>query len=335
MVKLAIDCMGGDFAPAEIVKGVNLAVRKFDDVQFVLYGDEASINSLLEPSDRVTVVHAPKKIDMGEKDPIGEIRRNHDTSLVKAFQAVRDHEVDGVVTAGPTQGTVAAAHLVIRRIQGMKRVALCPMLPELGGKGRFLLDVGANSELRPEHILQLAQYASIYMREVKGVESPLVGLLNIGTEPGKGRELEKEAFTLLKADPNIKFYGNVEGKELFSTPCDILVTDGFTGNMVMKTCEGVAKSIGSFLKEEIDTVPRKIGYLFMKKVFKAFKKKMSPDEIGGANLFGVDGIVVKAHGSSDAYAFSNAIGQARLAVLGNVVEKMKAIIRENGEETVE
>jgi glycerol-3-phosphate acyltransferase PlsX len=314
---------------------VNLAIRKFNDVQFVLYGDETSISTLLEPSNRVTVVHAPKKIDMGEKDPIGEIRRNHDSSMVKAFQAVRDHEADGVVTAGPTQGTVAAAHLVIRRIQGMKRVALCPLLPELGGKRRFLLDVGANTELRPEHILQLAQYASIYMREVKGVEKPLVGLLNIGTEPGKGRELEKETFVLLKDDPNINFYGNVEGKELFSTPCDILVTDGFTGNMVMKTCEGVAKAIGNFLKEEIDTVPRKIGYLFMKKVFKAFKKKMNPDEIGGANLFGVDGIVVKAHGSSDAYAFSNAIGQARLAVLGNVIEKMKAIIRENGDETVE
>lgn len=327
MIKLAIDIMGGDHAPLEIIKGVKIALKEYDDLMMVLYGDEEIIKQHFTASDRIRVVHAPQKIDMGEKDPIGEIRRNRDTSLVKAFQAVKDKEVDGAVTAGPTQGTIAAAHLIVRRISGMKRTALCPLLPDMGGKHRLLLDVGANIELRPEHILQLAQYASIYMKEVRHVEKPIVGLLNIGTEPGKGRELDKEAFYLLKNDSHINFYGNVEPKELFLTDCDILITDGFTGNMVMKTSEGVAKAIGSFLKGEIKkSFKNKMGYLLMKDVFSNFKKKLSPDEVGGANIFGIDGVVVKAHGSSEAYAFSNAINQARLAVKADVIAKMKNVI---------
>ena len=336
MVKLAIDIMGGDFAPVAIIDGVKLALNKFDDLELVLFGDEEIIKKHLPSHPRVSIIHAPDKIDMGEKDPIGEIRRNRNTSLVKAFQAVKNKEVDGAVTAGPTQGTIAAAHLIIRRIPGMKRVALCPILPNLGGKQRLLLDVGANLELRSEHLLQIAQYASLFVREVWGIQKPIVGLMNIGTEPGKGRELEKETFDLLQNDDNITFAGNIEGKELFSTPCDILVTDGFTGNMIMKTSEGVAKAVGVFFKQEINKGLRaKIGYLFLKPVFKSFKKQLSPDEVGGAHLFGVDGVVVKAHGSSDAYAFSNAIKQARHVVLGNVIEKMKKIIGENNDVTPE
>ena len=332
MVKLAVDAMGGDFAPVEIVKGVNIAIKKHSDLELVLYGDEEEIKKYLEPSDRVKIVHAPEKIDMGEKDPIGEIRRNRNTSLVQAFQAVKNKEVEGAVTAGPTQGTIAAAHLIIRRIKGMKRVALCPTLPNLGGKSRLLLDVGANVELRSEHLLQLAQYATIYLRETQNVKDPIVGLVNIGSEPGKGREVDKEAYYAMKDDKNINFYGNVEPKELFTTECDILITDGFTGNMVMKTCEGVAKTIGSFLKTEIKkSFKAKIGYLFMGNVFKKFKKVMDPDEIGGATLFGVDGVVVKAHGASNAYAFSQAIERARLVVKGGVVEKMKADLEETSD----
>lgn len=332
MVKLAIDIMGGDFAPLAIIDGVKLALKRYEDLEFVLFGDEEIIKKHILNHPRVQVVHAPDKIDMGEKDPIGEIRRNRNTSLVRAFQAVKNKEVDGAVTAGPTQGTIAAAHLIIRRIPGMKRVALCPILPNLGGKHRLLLDVGANLELRSEHLLQLAQYATIFSREVWGIAKPIVGLMNIGTEPGKGRELEKEAFQIMQADENITFLGNIEGKELFSTPCDILITDGFTGNMIMKTSEGVAKAVGVFFKQEINQSFRaKLGYLFMKPIFKNFKKQLSPDEIGGAHLFGVDGVVVKAHGSSDAYAFSNAIMQARNVVVGNVIEKMKNIIGDQNE----
>ena len=331
MVKLAIDIMGGDYAPLEIIEGVKQALQRFSDLEMVLFGDEEIIKANLEPSERIKIVHAPSKVAMGEKDPIGEIRRNRETSLVKAFQAVKDKEVDGIVTAGPTQGVVTAAHLVIRRIKGMKRLALCPMLPNLGGKHRLLLDVGANVELRSEHILQLAQYASIYLREVYGIKEPLVGLINVGSEPGKGREVDKEAFELLEKDANVNFFGNIESKEIFSTKCDILITDGFSGNLVMKTCEGVAKAVGTFMKEEISTSLRnKIGYIFMKGVFKKFKKTLNADEIGGASLFGADGVVVKAHGASNGFAFSNAINQARLAVKAGVIAKMKKIIDTEG-----
>ena len=180
MIKLAIDAMGGDFAPEQIVNGVNIAISQIDDIELVLYGDEEQINKYLIKNDRVSVVHAPTKIDMGEKNPIGEIRRNKESSLVKAFDAVKNKEVEGVVTAGPTQAVISAAHLVIRRIKGMKRVALCPELPYFNGKSRLLLDSGANVELKSEHLVQLAEYASIYLREVKGIKEPLVGLLNIG-----------------------------------------------------------------------------------------------------------------------------------------------------------
>src|SRR5690554_5637274 len=331
MVKLAIDIMGGDHAPLEIIKGVKIALERFPDIELVLFGDEKVIKEHLGEHERIQIVHAPDKVDMGEADPIGEIRRNRETSLVKAFQAVKDKEVDGVVTAGPTQGVVTAAHLVIRRIKGMKRTALCPILPNMGGKTRLLLDVGANLELRSEHILQLAQYATIYLRETRDVDRPLVGLMNVGTEPGKGRELENEAYALLSANPLVNFHGNVEGKEILSTPCDILITDGYTGNMIMKAFEGTVRAVGGFFKTEIKkSFASKIGYLFMKGVFNKFKKKFSADEIGGATLFGVDGVIVKAHGSSDGYAFSNAIAQARRTVLGNVIEKMKKVIAEEG-----
>ncbi|MGB4014371.1 MAG: phosphate acyltransferase PlsX [Bacilli bacterium] len=331
MVKLAIDIMGGDHAPLEIIKGVDIALERFPDLEFTLYGDAGIIKERLKAAERVKVVHAPEKIDMGEKDPISAVRRNRETSLVKAFQSVRDGETAGAVTAGPTQGVVAAAHLIVRRIKGMKRTALCPNLPDLDGKTRLLLDVGANLELRSEHILQLAQYATIYLRETRDIDRPLVGLMNVGTEPGKGRELENEAYALLSANPLVNFHGNVEGKEILSTPCDILITDGSTGNMIMKAFEGTVRAVGGFFKTEIKkSFASKIGYLFMKGVFNKFKKKFSADEIGGATLFGVDGVIVKAHGSSDGYAFSNAIAQARRTVLGNVIEKMKKVIAEEG-----
>ncbi len=324
MIKLAIDVMGGDFAPEEMVKGVNLAIKEYPDIELTLFGDEVQIKKFLIPSERVTIVHAPNKLDMGEKDPISTIRKNKDLSLVMAFSAVRDKLCEGVVTAGPTQGVIVASHLVIKRLKGMKRVALCPTLPYFDGKNRLLLDVGANTEIRPEHIVQQAQFASVYVRETMGIKEPIVGLLNIGTEAGKGRELDKETYELLKNDTSINFFGNVEPKELLSCECDILITDGFSGNMVMKTMEGTAKAMGKALKEEISrTFFGKIGYLFMRKNLKNFKNRLNADKIGGAVIFGADGIIVKAHGSSSAYAFSRAIYQARQAVKGNVINIMR------------
>ncbi len=330
MVKLAIDAMGGDFAPKEIVEGCLLAAKEFSDLNLVLYGDEEQIKMYMKKvPENISIVHAKDKLDMGEKDPISAIRRNDELSLVKAFKAVHDKECSGVVTAGPTQGVVVAAHMIIKKLEGMKRVAICPQLPEVGGKSRLLLDSGANTDVRPEHILQYAEFASIFYKLTRDVENPLVGLINIGSEPGKGRELEKEVFELLKEDPKINFYGNVEPKELLTTPCDILVSDGFSGNLVMKSFEGCAKAMGIILKEEISkTLGGKIGYLFMRDNIDEFKRRMSADEVGGSLIFGVDGVVVKAHGSSNAYAFSHAIKLARKTVLSNVLETVKQHLNE-------
>ena len=324
MIKIAVDAMGGDFAPEQMVKGVNLAIKKNKDIHINLYGKKEEIEKYLVPSDRVTIINADNKLDMGEKDPVSVIRRDKELSMVKAFQAVHDKECAGAVTAGPTQGAVVAAHLVIRRMKGMKRVALCPQLPNVFGKSRILLDVGANTEIRPEHMLQHAHFATVFYRETRKVENPLVGLVNIGTEPGKGREQEKEVYKLLEADPNINFFGNVEPKDVLTTKCDILITDGFSGNLVMKTVEGTAKAVGSLLKQEIKkSFFGMIGALFMKKSLNTFKSTLNSEEVGGAVVFGVDGIVVKAHGNSSAYAFSKAIELCKKAIEGNVVETMK------------
>ena len=330
MIKLAIDAMGGDYAPDITVKGAMQAIKEFPDLELVLYGDRERIMPLLTDSTRITVQHAPRQIQMGEKDPITEIRNNRDTSMVTAFEAVKNREVSGVVTAGPTQGAIVAAHLIIRRIKGMKRVALCPNIPTLKEGGAIMLDVGANIEIRPEHIVQYAEFAHIYSQAVRGIENPTCALLNIGTEPGKGCELEKETYQLLSENKLLNFKGNIEPKELLTSDIDIIITDGFTGNIAMKTFEGAAKAFGLALKDEIQkTFAGKLGYLFMRKNLSNFKQRFSADEIGGAAIFGVDGVVIKAHGSSSAYAFKNAIRQARLAVLGDVVNKMKERIQDS------
>lgn len=333
MIKIAVDAMGGDFAPKEIVEGVNLAIKNNKDLFINLYGIKDEVEKYLNVSDRVMVINADHYLDMGEKEPVSKIRRDTELSMVKAFKAVHDKECQGAVTAGPTQGAVVAAHLIVKRMKGMKRVALCPQLPVFNGKSRLLLDVGANTDIRAEHVVEHAIFATVFYRETRKVEKPLVGLVNIGSEPGKGRELEKEVFKLLSENPNINFYGNVETKELLTTECDILVTDGFSGNLVMKTLEGTAKSIGSLLKEEISSsLGGKIGYLFMRKNLNRFKKRLNAEEVGGAVVFGVDGIIVKAHGNSNAYAYSKAIELCMRAVKGNVCELMKEKLEINEDE---
>ena len=335
MIKLAIDAMGGDFAPEQIVKGVNLAIKNHKDLELVLYGKTEEIKKYLNENERVTIVDSPRVIDMGEHNPIAEVRRNRDSSLVMAFRAVKDKEVEGVVTAGPTQCVIAAAHVHIGRIKGMKRCALCPTIPTFKEGGTLMLDVGANTDIRPEHIAQYTQYANFYAQEVKGIKEPKVYLLNIGTEPGKGRELEQQTYELLSKLP-INFCGNVESKEILTTDADIIVTDGFTGNVAMKAIEGTAKGMGALLKKEIkSSLGGIIGYLFMKKNLKRFADHFSADKVGGATLFGVDGTVIKAYGSSNAEAFSNAIALCYKAVKGDVVNKMKNFIEEHPFEEIQ
>ena len=323
MIRIGVDANGGDFGVEATVPGAMRAISIYDDIEIVLYGDENKIKPLLTNSERITVVHTDKTMNMGEKDPIKAVRGGKDTSLCMAMYAAKNGEVDAVVTSGPTQCVVMAAHLIIRRLKQMERVALCPLIPNLDGNPRLMLDVGANVELKPEHLGQFAIFATVAAKEVFGIKEPKVGLLNIGSEPGKGRPIDKETYYYLEDLEGIKFYGNIEGDDIVNCPTYIILTDGYGGNICMKSLEGTAKGMAKMLKEEIkSSLGGKIGYLFMKKNLKRFAKRMDSSEVGGAMIFGIGKPVVKAHGNSKGYAFSNAIKQVRTMVLSNLIEKV-------------
>ena len=337
MYKIAVDAMGGDFAPESTVLGSLKAVKDFKDIELTLYGDENKIRKYMkEDHERIKIVHTDSFIDMGEHDPIKAIRSNRKSSLVLAMKSCKEGENDGLVTCGPTQAVIVGAHIIIKRIPGMSRVALAPIMPTVDGRGRILLDVGANVELRPEHLEELAIYATVAAREVFGVESPRVGLLNIGTEPGKGREVDEQTYDILMANPNINFVGNVETNDILTSPCEVLITDGFTGNMILKTLEGTAKGSGIILKQEImKSFWSKLGYvLFMRKAFKNYKKFLSGDDVGGAMICGINVPVVKAHGSSDAEGFYHGIRRIRGLIESNLISKVISLLPKK-EETSE
>lgn len=334
MIKIGLDALGGDFGIKSTVPGAILAVQEMKDIEIVLYGDEDQIKPLIAGVPRISIVDTKTCISMGEKDPVKAIRTQKDSSLVKVMKAAKEHEVDAVVTSGPTQCVVVGAHLVIRKLEFMSRIALCPIISNLDRKGRLILDVGANVELRPEHVSELATFASIVAKIVLNVDEPKVGLLNIGSEPGKGREIDKEYFQALANNPHINFYGNVEPTEVLDSPVEIIITDGFSGNICIKTVEGTAKIIGKMLKQEIkSSIGGKIGYLFMRKNIKNFAKRMDTSEIGGAMVLGLPVPVVKSHGNSNSVAICSSIRQVRKMVSGQMIEKVVALLKQ--EETGE
>ena len=336
MIKIGVDANGGDYGVETTVPAAMMAVKKFKDIEIVLYGDEAKIKPLLKNSERISIVHTEVTMDMVEHDPMKAVRSKKDSSMCMSMYAAKNKEVDAVVTSGPTQCVVMGAHLIVRRLKQMERVALCPIIPNFDKKPRLLLDVGANVELRPEHFQQLAIAATIVSKEILGVVEPKVGLLNIGSEEGKGREIDRLSYDLLKNTPNINFYGNVEGNQIIDAPTDIILCDGYCGNIALKTLEGPAKTMGRMLKQEIKaSLGGIIGYLFMGKNIKRFAKRMDASEVGGAMILGVGCPVVKAHGSSNAYAFFNAIRQARTMVDANIIDKVVANLPEQGTTTNE
>ncbi len=320
MIRIAVDGMGGDFAPKEIVAGTLLALKKFKDIEITIYGDENKMAPYLQQHERLSVVHTPYFLDMGEKDPIKQYRSNKEMSMFMAMTSVKEGKADAIVSSGPTQALVVAGHFILRRMKHMARVAIAPIVPSIDGRGRILLDSGANTDTKPEHLLDFAVYASVVAERLLKRDKPEVALLNIGTENGKGRDLEKEAFKLLSESPDIHFYGNLETKEILTSKADIFLSDGFTANMVMKTMEGTAKGLGYILKREIKaSLGGMIGALFMKKALNRFRKSLDASEIGGALLMGLNGVVIKAHGSSDAYGFYNGIRQAKEMVEADVI----------------
>ena len=332
MIKIAIDAMGGDFAPKVKVLGAMAAIKKYNDIEITLFGDENKIKEYLTDSTRISIVHTDKYFDMGEHDAVKAIRSKEPYSMVLAMQACKEGKCDCCISAGPTQVVVVAGHMILKKIKGMHRIALAPFIPTASGN-KILLDSGANVELRPEHIAQLAYYATIMAKETINVENPKVGLINIGSEDGKGREVDKETYQVLKEDPRINFVGNIEPKEMFFSDCDIFINDGFTCNILLKTIEGTAKYMGAALKKEIkSSFKSKIGALFMKKSFKRFKKVFDASEAGGAMLCGLTSLVIKAHGNSDEVAICNAVRQARTLVTSEIVKRISQELGYNSEE---
>ncbi|WP_423801678.1 phosphate acyltransferase PlsX [Neobacillus sp. SAB-20_R2A] len=332
-MKLAIDAMGGDNAPKEIVLGAMKAVETFPDLHITLVGDENKINETLKKHDRITVLHTTEVI-LGTDEPVRAVRRKKTASMVLAAQQVADGAADACLSAGNTGALMAAGLFVVGRIEGIDRPALSPTLPTIGGEGFLLLDVGANADAKPEHLVQYAIMGSIYSKKVRGIESPRVGLLNIGTEEKKGNELTRHAFDLLK-QADLNFVGNVEARDLLDGVADVVVTDGFTGNMVLKTIEGTALSMFKMLKTVLmSSFTSKLAAAVLKPNLMQLKGKLDYSEYGGAGLFGLKAPVIKAHGSSNAQAVFSAIRQTREMVTNDVVDLIKQTVEANNETIV-
>lgn len=328
-MKIALDAMGGDHGPKESVRGALKALEEFPDLTIVLYGDETEINKYLSSTEtqRLEIIHTNEQIT-GEDEPVRAVRRKKNASMVLAAQSVKDGMADACISAGNTGALMAAGLFVIGRIDGIDRPALSPTLPTIDGKGFVLLDVGANADAKPEHLLQYGLMGSVYAEKVRDIKKPRVGLLNIGTEDKKGNELTKQAFKLL-SEADFNFIGNVEARELLNGVADVVVTDGFTGNMVLKTTEGTASALFKMLKEAMMAdLKSKLAAAVLKPGLKELKNKLDYSEYGGAGLFGLQAPVIKAHGSSDANAFFNAIRQARTMVEHNVTNTIHDAINQ-------
>ena len=324
-MKLAIDGMGGDNAPQSIVEGALQALDDFNDIEILLYGREEAMKPYLKEHPRLTVIHCEEVVE-GEDDPARAVRRKKDSSMTRMLEAVADGTADACLSAGNTGALMAGGLFKVGRIDGVQRPALATTLPTIDGKGFLMLDLGANADAKPEHMLQYAIMGDIYAKKVRGYAAPRIGLLNIGTEEKKGNELTKAVFELLK-ETDMNFEGNVEARELLNGVADVIVTDGFTGNMVLKTIEGTAGALFAMLKEAFTSSTKaKIGYVLSKDGLKGLKTKMDYTEYGGAALFGLKAPVIKAHGSSNARAIYSAIKQARTMVEHDVCATIQQTI---------
>ena len=325
-MRIAVDAMGGDFGPKATVPGALRAAQDFD-VDIVLVGLESTIrrelgrHGPLPP--RVTIVDAPEEIGMGEG--ILSFRKKKASSIRVGAQLVKDGRADAFVSMGNTGAVVYISRDVLGALKGVDRPALALLVPGVDGQ-TLLLDVGANANCQPHNLVQFALMGKIFMEAVVGLKDPRVGLMSIGEEKGKGNDLVKEAFDRLQTAP-LRFIGNVEGKDLFSGAADVVVSDGFTGNVALKVTEGVVQSVMSMARHEITkNIFAKLGYLLMKRHLKKLYKKVDYSEYGGAQLLGVDGVCIIGHGRSNPDAVRNAIARAREFVANRVQEKIQAEI---------
>lgn len=331
-MKVVVDAFGGDYAPQEIVAGSIKALQNNQDLNLVLVGDKDKISDILQQlvfmSDRLEIVHAPDVVGMDEVPTIA-IRTKKTSSIVVAYDYLKQNEdAVALVSAGSTGATLTGAVLKLGRIKNISRPALAPVLPTINDGGVMLLDCGANAECKPENLLHFAIMGNEYMRAT-GIKKPRVGLLNIGTEEEKGNELTKQTYALLK-ESDLKFIGNVESRDILRGNVDVVVADGFSGNICLKTIEGTAEILFGELKDITKkSLKTKIGALMLKKDLYGIKKKYDYKRFGGAPLLGVNKVVIKCHGNSKADTIAAAIEQAFVLGKNKLIEKVEKAVEKN------
>lgn len=331
MSKIAIDVMGGDYAPDEIIKGCMMAVKDIEST-LVLVGKESVIKEKLSAytydETRIEIVDADEVIEMGEA-PVMAIRRKKNSSMVVGLKLVKEKQVDGMISAGSTGALLTGATLLVGRIKGVERPAMAPFIPTQTGCS-LLIDCGANVDAKPQYLEQFAKMGTVYVEQCLQIKNPKVGLVNIGTEEEKGNQLTKEAYKLLSECQEINFYGNIEARDIPQGKVDILVCDGFTGNIILKFMEGFGKWLLGMIKVEfLRNLKTKVAALFMKQGITHIKEKFDVSKKGGAPFLGINGLVVKTHGSSKAQEIYSTILQTEGFIKDNLVEKLKSKFEEN------
>lgn len=330
-MKIALDAMGGDFAPLEQVKGAVEALSEIKDLTLILVGQKEKIEDELKKYNydinRIEIVDAREVIEMDD-DPMVAVRGKKDSSMNRTLELVKSGSAHASVSAGNTGALISASQLKLRRIKGVLRPAITTIFPS-GKRDIVLMDVGANADCRPEFINQFATMGSLYYEEMFGIKNPRVGLLNIGTEDGKGNEATRLAFNLLKENTRINFLGSIESTEMMKGNVDVVVTDGFTGNMVLKTAEGTAKFIFSILKDEISkSFVGKLGAFLLMPILKKLKGRLDSSEYGGALFLGINGISIKAHGNSNAKGIKNALKVANKFAEDKFIDRLTEVMKE-------
>lgn len=329
ITRVALDAMGGDHAPGEIIKGAVEAVTRRQDIKILLTGQEELLEKTLSeytyPKEQIEIVNATEVIETAEP-PVVAIRKKKDSSIVVAMKMVKEGKADALVSAGSSGAILVGGQVLVGRIKGVERPPLAPLVPTAKGVS-LLIDCGANVDARPSHLVQFAKMGSIYMENILGKKNPTVGIVNIGAEEEKGNALVKETFPLLKACKDINFVGSVEARDIPSGAVDVIVCEAFVGNVILKLYEGVGGTLISKIKGSMMTSLRsKIGALLVKPALKATLKDFDASEHGGAPLLGLNGLVVKTHGNSTSKEICNAIIQCVTFKEQQINEKIKAVI---------
>ena len=339
MVKIVVDAMGGDFAPNEQVLGAVTAVNKDKDLTVILVGDQPQIEAILSTltydKERIEIVHTTETITM-EEIPTNAVKTKKDSSLVVAFRILKEGKADGLVSSGSTGAVLTAGVLILGRIKGVSRPALCPAIPNHRGTATLVCDCGANLECKTINLIHFAMMASAYANVAFGVENPKVGLLNNGTEDHKGLILQQEANAELKNLSCINYVGNVEGRDLMYGDIDVMVCDGFTGNIATKSVEGCAKAMSKAIKKEFKrNFFAKLRALLCLGIIKRIRQNFDYEGLGGATFLGLQKPVVKGHGNSKARGFAVCIDQAAKAARGKLTEKIQAMLETTVEESAQ